>query len=464
MKRNAWLVFAAVLSVGTATGAYLAFFAGVSEVRTSGPPAEPIFAEAAPTDADWPWWRGTLGTQVVESADATAAGRTPLLASPEQCRWKTPLAGSGHSTPCLWSSKLFLSVDEPIEKSVSLLCVEAARGSVLWRTTLEAGARPEIHAKNTHASAGPATDGTCVYVPTVADETLWVSAVDFNGRVLWKKAAGPYASEWGYGSSPTLYQSLVIVAGESRGTSLERIAGISFLAALNRRTGEIVWRIKRPPGDSFGTPLVARTAGRDQLLLAGKQAVTAYDPLTGDELWVCRWSAERTANTVAFDERNVYASATHTSPEVVCIRADGSGEVTETHLVWRQKKGACDVPSPVVHHGRLYLAGDDGVLACLDAGTGKQVWQRRLGGNFSASPLLVGRQLVCGGEDGALSIVALDDGRVIARQTLDGEVFASPVFAGNRLYLRTTTHLICYQADGTREPAATAAAPRLESR
>src|SRR5207249_1587861 len=147
-----------------------------------------------------------------------------------------------------------------------------------------------------------------------------------------------------------LYKSLVIVSGDN--------AGSSFLAALDRETGDIVWRTAREHSGSHGnyaTPVVCTVAGKPQLLLAGHGKLTSYDPATGELLWFCRGPAEVAACTVACSDKLVFASAGFPEKEIIAVRADGSGDVTGTHVAWRASKGVTYVPSPIYHEGHLYV-------------------------------------------------------------------------------------------------------------
>lgn len=302
----------------------------------------------------------------------------------------------------------------------------------------------EIHKKNSQASSTPACDGRLVYVTSVVKSAVWVTAVDFDGQIQWRSEAGPYSSEWGYGSSPAIHKSLVIVSADNRGNPVDRLMGTSWLAGLHRTTGEIVWRIKRGEGDSFGSPVVAKIAGRDQLILAGKESIISYDPTRGKPLWTYRCGVKRTANTVAFDHLHVFASSRQPQGETVCIRADGQGDITETHLVWREQKASSDVPSPIVHDGWLYSLGDDGVLTCLKTADGKTLWKKRLGGNVSASPMIAGKHLFCSNEDGQTFVIQLGGrGEIVAENTFGDGIMATPIVSGDRLYIRTSTSLYC---------------------
>lgn len=426
---------------------------GVREIRRANDPINFVLVDPQPGSTDWPGWRGIHRTPTVPD------GSPPLRWSiSENIGWQAPIPGRGHASPVIWGQSVFVVTADERRQSISLLNLDRDSGNLQWQTEVHRGSLPDRHAKNSHASATPACDGRHVYVTTAVNGSVWVTAIDFSGRIVWQSAAGPFECKWGYASSPTIYKSLVIVAADHASAPLNAGQGSSHLAALHRQTGEIVWRIRRPSGDSFGTPIVATVAGRDQLLIAGKGSVRSYDPATGDPLWTCRWSALRSANSVAFDDEHVFASAKHPQGELICIRADGEGDVTASHVVWRDKSSASEVPSPLVHDGLVYSLGDDGILSCLDSTTGKVMWKRRLGGNMSSSPLIAGGHLYCSNEEGVTFVVRLGGrGEVVAENALSDGQFASPVVSGNRLYLRTLTGLHCIA-----DPSEAAVAERPE--
>lgn len=417
---------------------------GVQTIRRANEPINFVLVDSQPGPEDWPGWRGTDGTNAYPNS------QPPVQWSmSDNIAWQVHVPGRGHASPCIWGEQLFVTTSEERRQTISLLNFDRLTGHSRWQSDLHHGNWPMGHVKNSPASASPICDGQFVYIASAVNDSIWVTAIDFAGRIAWQTAAGSFQAKWGYGSSPTIYKSLVIVAADNKGASFNRLHNTSFLAALHRQTGEIVWRIERPSGDSFGTPVVARVAGCDQLLVAGKGIIASYDPATGDSLWTCRWSAQRVANTMAFDQDHVFASARFPQKELLCIRASGEGDVTGTHVVWREKQSASEVPSPVVHDGLLYSLGDDGILACLTAATGKTQWMRRLEGSFSASPLVAGNHLYCCNEQGTAFVVTLGEaeadgsGQVVAENIqIDGQ-FASPIISGDRLYLRTVNGLRC---------------------
>jgi outer membrane protein assembly factor BamB len=183
--------------------------------------------------------------------------------------------------------------------------------------------------------------------------------------------------------------------------------------------------------------------------------------MTGRTIWTCRWNAKRTGNTPAYDAENVYVSTRHPDAELLCIRADGSGDVTETHVIWRDRKAACDVPSPAVSGGRLYMPGDDGILQCLDAATGRLQWRRRLGGSMSSSPVIVNEWLCWGNETGTLFVVDLAGrGEKLNELQLPAGLFASPIVTENRMILRTTAGLSAYRISAESSAATESSAVR----
>ena len=412
---------------------------GVHEVHRTSEPTNFAVVNARPAPGDWPWWRGPHQTNAAPHDSA------PSQWLPNGSHgWVVSISGRGRSALCTWGDQLFLPLSDSSHDLVSMVSLEHGTGRLLWQTELHRGGLLPVLPKAAHASTTPACDGKHVYMVCPSNGLLWVTALDLNGRIVWQREAGPYFSKWGYESSPTIHKSLVIVAADNKGAHIDRLVGASYLTALHRETGEVVWRIHRPNADSFGTPVVAHIAGRDQLLLAGRGSVCSYDPMTGKNLWTCRWSGDRVGNSVAFDDQQVYASTRHPRPELLCIRADGSGDVSRTHIAWHTSKFAGDLTSPVVHDGKIYVAGDDGVIGCLDTGSGQALWRRQLTGAISASPMIAGQHLYCCNEDGTVFVFRLSGrGELVAEIPMGEAIHVAPVVSHNRLYIRTILGLHC---------------------
>jgi outer membrane protein assembly factor BamB len=382
-------------------------------------PAVEIAAE------DWPWWRGP-------TRNNHAQGPLPptTWSETENVLWKAEVPGRGHASPCIWGNAIYIATADEGQETQSLLAYARESGDLCWTREIHRGGFMHAHSKNSQASPTPACDGERIFTAFLSGGGLWVTAVDLAGEILWQTHAGPYSSQHGYGSSPVIYKSLVIVSGDNLGQG--------YVTAIHRKTGEIAWRTPRENGPSYGTPVLARTGGREQLLISGQSKVVSYDPATGEENWTSPGPAEVTANTVAWNDELVFAGGGYPETAVMAIDGAGSGKV-----VW-QKDFKAYVPSPLAVGDRLFVVQDNGVARCLNAKTGEEVWTKRLGGDFTASPLLADDVIFVPDEDGLMHVFkAADRFEEIARNNLGDGGFASPAICGGRMYLRTSHHLYC---------------------
>jgi outer membrane protein assembly factor BamB len=386
------------------------------------------------SEGDWPWWRGI-------DRDNHAKGPVPptTWTKEENIVWKANVPGRGHATPILWDDQVFVVTADEQSQEQFLIAFDRATGEQRWQTKLHQGDWPQVHSKNSQASSTPACDGHAVFTAVARAEAIWISAIDLKGNILWQKEAGPFEAEFGYGSSPVIYGSYLIVQSDNKNGG--------FVAALDRATGTVVWRVRRARNDSYGTPVVAHVAGREQLLTSGQGVVISYDPATGNELWRCDGPSEATANTMAFRDDVVFASGGYSDTFVMAIRADGSGDVTSTHVVWKEQFKMY-VPSALVIEDRLLIMGDNGVGVCYSVADGSQLWKERIAGAFSASPVLVDDIVYVPDEKGVVHVFkALAEKREkIAQNDLEDGGMASPVISEGRIYLRTAHSLYCIGA------------------
>ncbi len=416
-------------------------FVGTAE-RPAAAPAPPN--AGASKDADWPWWRGPNGDG--RSTDRTIPTKWTTT---QNVVWKTAVPGRGHSSPITSGDRVFLTTADEDAQRQLILAFDRATGRELWSTLAHEGGFLTKHGKNSHASATPACDGQRVFAAFINRDALHVTATDRDGKIAWQTEAGTFGSEHGYGSSPVLHKSLVIVLGDN-------LKG-SFIAALDGGTGKIVWRTDRLTTGrhgSYATPIVAKVAGRQQLLVSGMSGVASYDPDTGKLNWSCNGPAEVTACTIAFNDRLVFASGGYPEKELLAIRGDGSDDVTGSHIVWRNNKAVTYVPSPLFHDGLLYVVRDDAVASCLDAATGELVWQGRLDGNFSSSPVMAGEFIFVTNEAGKTFV--LKAGRrfdIVAQNDLGDGGFASPAISGGQIFIRTGHNLYCIGKPASRKAA-----------
>jgi outer membrane protein assembly factor BamB len=374
---------------------------------------------------DWPWWRGLDGSNV-------ARGDAPVeWSATEHVIWKTDLSGHGHGTPIVHSQRVFLASADEQSKVLSLHCFDCQTGAQLWQTELQRGGLMHKSIKNSYASASAACDGQHVYYPWIAENALWLAALDMEGELIWRKRIAPFTPEHGYASSPCVYNSSVIVAGDNLGQS--------YVTALHRNSGKTLWQTERSSGGSYGSPVVAKLAGRDQLLLSGQNSVVSYNPDNGDVWWRCEGPGPSTIGTLAWHGDLAFATcgAEPMIAGVMAIQAD-SGRVA-----W-QADAMANVPSPLIVDDRLLVTEDRGTIVCFSAESGQQLWRERLGGNFSASPVLAGDFVYLPNEAGEMFVFRAGlEFELVAKNELADGGFASPVIVGGRIYVRTNHHLYC---------------------
>jgi outer membrane protein assembly factor BamB len=288
-----------------------------------------------------------------------------------------------------------------------------------------------------------------------------LTAFDMDGKEIWKRKLqddyGNFGLNWGYGSSPLLFDSKLIVE-VLHGNNTD---DPSYLVAIDGATGKNVWRIERPTDavrespDAYTTPMVLRVGGQTQIVVLGGDYVTGHDPATGEEIWrggglnPSKQGNYRTIASPLIEGGLIYVSAPQKRMPVLAFRAGGKGDITETHLAWRwDEPGAPDVPTPVCDGTLLYLIGDRGTATCLDAKTGARVWgpeRLNIGADISSSPLLADGKIYVTGENGTTAVIAArPEFKSLATNPLDGSFTLSSIaVSGQQLFLRTSTHLYC---------------------
>jgi outer membrane protein assembly factor BamB len=375
---------------------------------------------AAQALESWPGWRGPHGNGKVPEAkpplkwDAT----TGIL-------WKTPVPGRGHSSPTIQGTRIFLTTADEVGKTQSVLAFDRETGKRLWEKVLFTdGLDGKAHKRNTQASSSVACDGEKVFALFMNAGAIQLTALSPDGAEIWRKEVGKFTSHWGYSASPILHGGSILVAADHKDGG--------FVTALSRATGEILWSQQRPKSPNYPPPIVSKVAGKEQVLMAGCNFLSSYDPASGKPLWSVNATTEECVGSVVVDGDLAFASGGYPKSETVAVRADGSGEI-----VWRNNTKVY-VPSMLAHDGHLYAINDSGMAFCWDAATGNEKWKERLGGVFNASPVLAGDHIFVAREDGTTFVIKPDPAKmtVVSENKLGSEVFATPSFAGNRIYLR----------------------------
>ncbi len=373
-------------------------------------------------ETDWPWWRGPS-----RDGQASRNQKPPLTWSEsENILWKAPIAGRGYGSPIVFGDKIVLATSDESTGSQSVVCLDRSSGKQLWSTIVHPTGGMRKNSKSTAASTTPAWDGKHIIVNFANSDAVYATALTIEGKIQWQTMISKYVEHQGYGSSPTLYQSLVFINADNKGGGA--------VAALNRTDGKIVWKRDRATKPNYSSPTVLNTAGRDQLIMIGCDQVVSYDPLTGNTLWEVDGATTECVTSTVTDGIRIFTSGGYPKNHISAVRTDGTNK-----LDWEIFERVY-VPSLLCTDGYLFGVLDAGVAACWKADTGKEQWKGRLGGTFSASPVQIGEQIFATNEAGETFVFRASprEFELLAKNKLGEDVLASPVFVGSRIYYRAS--------------------------
>jgi outer membrane protein assembly factor BamB len=431
----------------------------------------------------WGQWRGPLGT-----------GEGPKTEPPlkwsgtENVKWKVKIPGRGTGTPIIWGDQVFIQTAIPVDKKVAdypsavagdilaaqqgpgqggqgqgrrrgggggggrgekpteehqfvILSIDRKTGKTLWQQT----ARQEVpheghHQDHTFSSASAVTDGEQVFA-YFGSRGLY--AYDMNGKLQWSKDFGDMSTRMGFGegSSPALHKETIVVNWDHEGED--------FVVALNKRTGEELWRQARDEATSWSTPLIVEHNGQPQVVVAAAKKVISYDLKTGQVVWECTGLTGNVIPTPIYHDGMVYVTSGFRGNALLAIKLGRSGNLDDTDaIVWKHGKATPYVPSPVLYDGKLFVTSHNNpIISCFDAKTGKPLFEEeRLTGpqGLYASPVAANDRIYVVGRNGTAVVLKNSDKlEVLATNPLGEKVDASPALVGNELFLRGHEHLYC---------------------
>jgi outer membrane protein assembly factor BamB len=338
------------------------------------------------------------------------------------------LAGLGWSSPVVQGGQVWLTAALEAEGSLRAACLDFDTGRIIH--DVEVFRRADlgrINAHNSQASPTPVLDGQRVFVHFGSHGTACLSS---DGKVLWRNQTLAHDHGHGPAGSPIVSGDLVIVACDG----VDR----QFVAALDKRTGDLRWRRDRSGPPAYSTPLVVRGPGGEQIVSVGGGLAAAYAPRTGAEIWRFRFEGYSVVPRPVAAGGRVFFCSGYETPTLYAVDLDGQGDVTETHLAWAARRGVPHTPSPLIVGRELYMLGDKGVLVCLDLAEGRELWRKRLRGTFYASPVYAAGRIYAVNTDATTFVLAAGRrGEVLAENRLGGSAAASPAVVDGSLLLRT---------------------------
>jgi outer membrane protein assembly factor BamB len=421
---------------------------------------------------NWPQFRGPGATGVVEGQPAAVKWDAVKSLN---TRWKTEIAGLGHSSPIVWGNKVFITTavssaakdetryglygdvapvkDDP-KHTWKVYALDKNTGKILWeRIAYDGLPKVKRHPKSTHSDSTPATDGKYL-VALFGSHGLY--AYDLNGKLKWKQDLGVLDSGWFYdpdyqwehGSSPIIYRDLVIIQVD--------VQKDSYIAAYSLKDGKLMWKTPREEISSWGTPTVYEGKTRAELIANGSKAIRGYDPATGKELWRLTPNSEITTPTpfVAHDLIFVTSGYAPIQP-IYAIRPGATGDISlkdgkdsNASIAWSKQRGGPYMPTPVVYGDLLYTCSNQGVLTAYNATTGERVYQERLGGKggaFTSSPVASDGKIYLSSEDGDVFVVKAGAKYELLATNNVGEVMmATPAISDGLLIVRGHNHVFAF--------------------
>lgn len=394
--------------------------------------------------SDWPCWRGPDGLGI--SADSGFPTEWSRSDGPQ---WVVSVPGRGASSPVVVGDRVILTAQTP-DTALHVLAFRRETGATLWDRTVGEGTA-KAHQLHNMATPTAASDGRHVWAMFGTGD---LACLDSGGQVVWKRPLGAeygaYTANHGYGSSPMLREGRLYVAMMHQGSS--------YLLALDARTGTNLWKVDRnlkareEANDSYSSPIFVRDGSSTDVVMAGAEAVTAYDPTTGALRWIVKdlnvpHPYGRTISGLAASDGLVVtvASGFQNRGYATAIRTGGVGDVSKSHRAWTQNKFTPDCPTPVFQGGWLFMIRDDGMASCLDPKTGEARWQERLfTENVKVSPVAAdGRVFFTSGQANTVVVRAAPTLEILSRNVWNEETLSSLALSDGQIFLRTVEGLAC---------------------
>jgi len=418
----------------------------------------------------WPTFRGPNASGIAEGFATPTKWNVP---AGENVKWKTPIPGLAHSSPVIWGNQLFIttaisgqtnatlrvglygdikSVEDDTSHKWMIYCLDKRTGKILWEQVAYTGV-PKIkrHPKSTHASSTPATDGKRV-VAMFGSEGLF--CYDMKGKLLWKKDLGVLdsgfymvpAAQWGFGSSPIIFEDKVFLQCD--------VQKGSFVAAFSLKDGKEIWRTSREDVPTWSSPTVYRSGDRKLLLLNGYKHIGGYDAATGKEVWRLKGGGDIPVPTPIVAHDLVFITNAHgRMAPIYAIRLDATGDISlgenatsNQYVAWSLPRDGAYMITPLVYGDYLYCSKENGVLNCLEAKTGTRVYQERMGdgkSGFTASPVAAAGKLYYSSEDGDIYVIKAGPKFELLAKNQMGEIcMATPAISEGTLYFRTQGHVV----------------------
>ena len=374
---------------------------------------------------DWRQFRGPLGNGVSDERNIPR-----VLNSSNSVAWRVDLPGEGLSSPIIIGNRIFVTCSSgPKQQRLHVICFDAQNGQKVWERQLWATGRTMCHEKTAVAASTPASDGEFIVAIFSSND---IACFDLEGNLVWFRGLGrdyPNASNsLGMSSSLVIANGVVVAQVESESDA--------FILGLDLPSGRNHWRIARPRGANWTSPLVLKSGRQELVVLQSPKGVALVVPATGTIVWNYTNSASSTpSSTLSGDTLFV--------PSQGLTALDFSAGPESSRQLWRSSQLKPGTPSPTVVKERILSLNDGGVLTCGDTATGQRLWQLRLKGPFSASPVVAADLVYCVSEKGVIQVVdpSKPEGELVSQLDLGETIVSTPSIANGAIYFRSDARL-----------------------
>ncbi len=397
-------------------------------------------------DKNWTHFRGSDLNGIAENENI------PLKWDDSVIKWKTAIHDKGYSSPVVFNNQIWVTTAKDDGREIYAVCIDFQTGQIIHDIKVFTPEEVERkHSLNTYATPTPCIEEGFVYVHYGSIGTACINTAD--GSIVWKQTGLKCDHAHSGASSPIIYKNLIILHFE--GTD------VRFIAALDKSSGNIIWKSNRPeepyePLPTYGkpafiTPIIINVKGRDMLISNGSAICQAFDPVTGKEIWRVVDGAETTI-AMPFTENGVLFWYTgfnvgedgKTYTDLLAVNPDGEGDITGTNIIWNKKDETSDnqMLSPVIKDGLIYTVTTRSIMMCIDASNGEELWSRRVNSHYNASPVFINGNIWFFSVKG--EVLVLKAGRqyeVVSNIQMDSGIWATPAILRNSMIMRTENYL-----------------------
>jgi outer membrane protein assembly factor BamB len=410
---------------------------------------------------NWPRFRGPTGQGISTEKNlplewSVGSGSNSEDGQAKNIAWKTPIPGTGWSSPIVWGDNVFVTSTTDKGTTCRLICLDLKTGEIRWNSKIFKQTAKHKEGRNSHATPTPVTDGKRVYCVFSSGQ---MAAVDFDGKTQWTNHQVSFYSRHGLGASPVLYKNLFIMPFD--GSNLVSAPGKwpknsdkeklgwrvpwdkAIILALDTATGKEVWTAKRGMSRiAHVTPNILNIDGQDQLVSVAGDVIQGFAPTTGKRIWTIRSEGEGVTPGFAAGDGLIFTVSGYMKNTVRTVRIGAKDDATKSHIAWETRKGVPKQSSLVYVKPHLYAVTESGIVTCYLGADGEIVWQGRINGRHSASPVYADGRIYFQSETGETVIIkAGPEFKILARNTINEKCQASIAISNGALLIRSDKHL-----------------------